>query len=208
VAKRNQSVSVNERPLHERAELEVAILGAASYELAQGGMSFEELLHSLPAVRKLTVRLVGPELGEIVGFEFDGKRMDLDTCPRCARKVSRVHIHQTSTFHDYILQGAGERRMPDIAVAFNGGIHENEGSKAGWAPTVKMLAKEGVPTIVTSYQAKEAEADGAFLRDMGCNIVIQPHINPWRSELAIKEPCGAKGFYFVNGFIQGFKGIS
>ncbi len=207
MAKGNNTSSVHKRPLHERVELEVAILGAASYELAQGGMSFEELLHSLPAVRKLTIRLVGPELGEIVGFEFDGKPMDLDTCPRCARRVS-VHIHQTNTFHDYVLQGVGERRMPDIAVAFNAGMHENEASKAGWAPSVKMLAKEGVPTIVTSYQVKEAEADGAFLRDMGCNIVIPSHINPWRSELAIKEPCGARGFYFVNGFIQGFKGTA
>ncbi len=63
MAKGNNTSSVHKRPLHERVELEVAILGAASYELVQGGMSFEELLHSLPAVRKLTIRLVGPELG-------------------------------------------------------------------------------------------------------------------------------------------------
>ncbi|KLO19473.1 hypothetical protein SCHPADRAFT_864940, partial [Schizopora paradoxa] len=195
-------------PLHERTELEVAILGAASYEFVAGGMGFEELLHSLPSVRKLTVRLVGPELQRIAAYDADGMPMDMDTCPSCAEQnITRVHIHHGDTFHDYIESvGPAARRMPDIAVAFNSGMHENDFSKKSWARTIKMLVKKSVPTIATSYQSKEAEADFAFLQELGCRIVISPHVNPWRSELAIKEPFGARGFYFQNGFIQGFKG--
>ncbi len=51
--------------LSSRTELEIAVIGANEYELKFGGLAcFEEILHSLPSLRHLTLRLIGPEVNE------------------------------------------------------------------------------------------------------------------------------------------------
>lgn len=76
-----------------------------------------------------------------------------------ARSVSvRTHV---APYHEFAAEAASNFEAPQLAVAFNSGIHEGA---ALWAPTLRHLAAARVPTALTAYSAWEAEQDAEMLR--------------------------------------------
>ncbi len=204
--------------LSSRTELEIAVLGANEYELKFGGLAcFEEILHTLPSLRRLTLRLIGPQvpLG-LVGL--NGLNQELlkpwVPCALCKEKgLELVHSIHAMLFHDYVDEGTTKAaadggpafQWPDIAVAFNSGMGL-DGGNTSWAPTIETLAKNGVPTLCTSFLERESEEDEEVLMRNQCNIIFKRHKNPWRSELLTKMVFMRKGYFTYNGFVQGFRG--
>ncbi len=88
---------------------------------------------------------------------------------------------------------------------FNSGMGLVRG-KSSWTPTIETLAKNGVPTLCTSFLKRESQEDEEVLMKNQCNIVIKRHKNPWRSELVTKMLYTRKGYFTYNGFVQGFRG--
>ncbi|KLO10591.1 hypothetical protein SCHPADRAFT_906740 [Schizopora paradoxa] len=208
--------------LTSRTELEIAVIGAMEFELKYGGLAcFEEILHSLPSLRRLTVRLIGPEIAlGIVGPKgFNREAVFWDPCELCKEKgvefVSTIH---PQLFHDYLKKpiwvkptdadNARENQLPDIAVAFDSGMGLNVGMKSEWSKTLEALAEHGVPTLCTSFLKREAEEDTDYLDLHRCKVVIERHINPWRSEVLTKMVFMRKGFFSYNMYIQGFRGVA
>lgn len=194
--------------LSSRTELEIAIIGANDYELKFGGLGcFEELLHNLPTVRRLTVRFIGPEISKEV--------LEWVPCALCKEKgIELVHSIHLARFHDYVKERtaqAGEDdgptfQWPDMAVMFNTGMGLNVGMKSGWSPTLEGLAKNGVPTVCTSFLKRESKEDKAYLNMHHCTIIFDRHKNPWRSEAVMKMLHTTKGYFSYNMFVQGFRG--
>ncbi|KLO10598.1 hypothetical protein SCHPADRAFT_510843 [Schizopora paradoxa] len=204
--------------LSSRTELEIAVVGAWEYELLFGGLTvFEEILHCLPSLRRVTLHFVGPDVAsKFVGPNGeDRETLEWLPCALCKEKgVEILHTIHPTLFHNYAEEciakaatGDGPAfQWPDIAVTFNSGMGLAVGMKSGWSPTLEMLAKNGVPTICTSFLEREAEEDDNFLRRHHCNMVFRFHKNPWRSEAVTKMLQTRKGFFSYNNFVQGFRG--
>ncbi|KLO10573.1 hypothetical protein SCHPADRAFT_942714 [Schizopora paradoxa] len=208
--------------LTSRTELEIAVVGANEFELKFGGLAcFEEILHSLPSLRRLTVRLINPEIicGLIGSEGLNREAMDWEPCALCKEKgVEFVHSIHPQLFHEYMekpirfnlkegmIQDA-PAQLPDIAVVFNSGMGLKYEERSHWSPTLEILAEHGVPTLCTAFLKREAEEDTDYLNMHRCNIVIERHKNPWRSEALTKMVMMRKYFFTYNGFIQGFRGL-
>ncbi|KLO10594.1 hypothetical protein SCHPADRAFT_510723 [Schizopora paradoxa] len=206
--------------LSSRTELEIAVVGAWEYELLFGGLTvFEEILHCLPSLRRLTLRFVGPEVvHKFIGPNGEEREtLEWTPCALCKDKgVEIVHSIHPALFHEYVEEhttkaAAGEGpefQWPDLAVTFNSGMGLSRHLESGWSPTVEMLAKNNVPTICTSFIAREAEEDNNFLGKHHCDIVFGYHKNPWRSEVVTKMVQSRRGFFSYNNYVQGFRGWS
>ncbi|KLO10596.1 hypothetical protein SCHPADRAFT_510742 [Schizopora paradoxa] len=205
--------------LTSRTELEIAVIGPMEYELKYGGLAcFEEILHALPSLRRLTVRFIGLELvcGLIgkAGVIQEAKKWY--PCAVCKEKgVELVPTFHPQLFHEYVKEPMWIRvenppafRWPDLAVAFNSGMGLlRRLEKSSWSPTLKLLAENGVPTLCTSFLKRESLEDEDCLKMQRCNIVIERQKNPWRSEVLTKMVYTWKGFFTYNGFLQGFRGL-
>ena len=51
------------------------------------------------------------------------------------------------TYHDYIADQGTAYKKPELAIAFNSGMSQEE--TASWKETVDALVKNGVPTVFT-----------------------------------------------------------
>ncbi|KLO10601.1 hypothetical protein SCHPADRAFT_930456 [Schizopora paradoxa] len=205
--------------LSSRTELEIAVVGAHDFELRLGGLTvFEEILHILPSLRRLTLRFVGPDVvRKFVGSDGEEREtLEWVPCALCKEKgVEIVHTIHEALFHDYAEEciakaasGDGPAfQWSDIAVTFNSGLGLPR-SLSDWSPTLEMLAKNGVPTICTSFLEREADEDDNSLRRHHCNMVFRFHKNPWRSEVVTKMLWTTKGYFSYNNFVQGFRGWS
>ncbi|KLO10592.1 hypothetical protein SCHPADRAFT_510358 [Schizopora paradoxa] len=205
--------------LSSRIELEIAVIGAMEYELHYGGLAyFEEILHSLPRLRRLTLRFIGPQVNRGL-VKPDGKNQEVlkwVPCALCHEKgIQFVHSIHAVLFHDYVKKGTAVAaedggpafKWPDLAVVFNSGMGLNHYKRSDWSPTLEVLAENGVPTLCTSFLEREAEEDENYLTNHRCNIVIKRHKNPWRSEVLTKMVLMRKHFFTYNGFVQGFRGL-
>ncbi|KLO11379.1 hypothetical protein SCHPADRAFT_473344 [Schizopora paradoxa] len=204
--------------LSTRTELEIAVIGAKEFELKFGGLAcFEEILHSLPSLRRLTLRFIGPDIdrGMRGAQGVDREVLDWIPCTLCEeRGVELIHTIHPTLFHDYVKKHVTEvdgtegptYAWPDLAVTFNSGMGLNHHNISSWTPTLEALAENGVPTLCTSFLERESEEDEEYLNRHRCNIVINRHKNPWRSEVVTKMVFARKYFFSYNGFIQGFRG--
>jgi len=193
--------------LSSRTELEIAIIGAAEFELGFGLAFFEEIVHCLPSLRRLTLRFIGPNAGN--------REVQWIPCAHCNEKgVQLQHSIHPCTFHDYVNERTTAEdddeppfQWPDLAVLFNSGMGSSDlAGERGWRPTLEKLAKSGIPTLLTAFLRREAKEDEDLLYKMQCNIVIKRHKNPWRSDFVTKMVYTRKGYFFYNGFVQGFRG--
>ncbi len=80
-------------PLTQRSSLEIHVLGATEYDVfGEYGHVYEELLHSLPACTRLTMRFIGPGLRDVGTF---GRRQEdefeVENCDDCIARGHRTH---------------------------------------------------------------------------------------------------------------------
>ena len=102
-----------------------------------GARKYEEILHCLPQLKTLDICMIGPENPR----EWDMLTDDFTLCELCTQlhppttstqKDSReLRIHYMSgLYHEVIAAGADDEicgKVPDLAIAFNSGIHETSG---------------------------------------------------------------------------------
>ncbi|KIP02363.1 hypothetical protein PHLGIDRAFT_130769 [Phlebiopsis gigantea 11061_1 CR5-6] len=173
----------------------LTLLGASQKEAMQG-MVFEEIMHRLPELV-----LCGPDMDFITGGH--DRDVAMETCPRCTRAGrKRIHSHVAKTYHDYVAAQGPAYIPPDLAIAFNSGVGQQE--TASWFPTVCLLVGKKVPTVFTAFNREEVTLDREVLVDAGAQLL--PGLegpNPWGSQMINTEPLRVNGYYANNMFITG-----
>lgn len=201
--------------LSDRSTMEIHIIGATSYDVfGGGGYVYEELLHSLPACTRLTLRFIGPGLHDVSTF---GRRQEeefaVDSCHDCrARGIERIHGLHPQLYHDWLPMTREAIRaqdlrpaLPDLAVIFNGSFVNKE-DRASWVPTLLILSEYGVPTIVTDVNEHYGNTSQIMAKVCRGKIVVPVQKNPWRNECGTPEPFGGTGFLYQNNYYFCFRG--
>ncbi|XP_071556488.1 uncharacterized protein [Temnothorax nylanderi] len=109
---------------------------------------------------KVLPRLIGTEMSVLVILIGPRLKRKLNTsynCESCDNCMSREKKCLTVEFHDVLYENyvrSPSFVKPDLVVGFNLGIHENNlprrSSKETWAPSIKLIAKQNCPFILTS----------------------------------------------------------
>ncbi|KAF5329761.1 hypothetical protein D9619_009283 [Psilocybe cf. subviscida] len=185
----------------KKSILNIHMLGAAAKELVNANI-FEEILHRLPEVKTLNLTFIGPELSAVTGAQSITTPME--TCPNCSRKGrKRAHQYHAKTYDVFVRTEGTGFTNPDLAVAFNSGCSEEVPWQ--WKETLKLLVDRHIPTVFTSYNHDEAQAESRLLESAGATLIpeLGPRKNPWGSLLVKMEPNKITGFYAVNGWLSG-----
>lgn len=189
--------------LHERPAITVHVVGASTYELQNPTVVWEETLHLLApgGMQKLDVVYVGPEVPLVLSAKSDADGwMDIGPCPECKDTDLRARVTFFSgIYEDYVTSQGAEYVAPDIALAFNSGMHAPEPvHERQWRGAAKFLLEKHVPWLLTSYTAGEAVADEAVLRKLGAHVVVTARSNPWRGLEPFLDPSLPDTFYHNN----------
>ncbi|KAF4611827.1 hypothetical protein D9613_004022 [Agrocybe pediades] len=192
--------------------LHIHVIGAAEKEM-MAGQVFEEILHRLPHVKRLSLTLCGPDLQQMVGYTSSAE-IDMNTCQVCFEKgCRRTHDFVPKTYHEFVAEGGEDPyEEPDLAIAFNSGMSQED--TESWKETLRCLVERRVPTLLTAYNEEEAKAEAAILRealegtDMSLHPELGPVRNPWGSLKSRTEPNKVTGFYAVNGWLAGGFGFA
>ena len=113
-------------------------------------------------------------------------------------------------YHEFAAE-ASRFEAPQLAVAFNSGIHEGA---ALWEPTLRHLAAARVPTALTAYSAWEAEQDAQVLRrcvhevahhreedaagERERSMEVSVEANPWNGLRPYLDPRASLGVFRMN----------
>ena len=150
-------------------ELLVHVIGAAaSHEEALLPYYWPELALLLPA-QPMSIALVGPDLSGRYAVPLD------DTVRATTHDTDYLTFRRGESSFD------NEHRTPDIVVGFQPGLGTDQEM---WAPTLKVLLDEGVPTVFTAFDGADQSADVAFLKDQaGARFLWGAEENPWGSSM-------------------------
>jgi splicing suppressor protein 51 len=159
--------------LATKEDLTLHIIGASAMEL-DTLMMFEEIMHLLPALRKLHCVFVGIELPNPV----DGNsRVLLNSCPNCSASGRQRSMEMwRGAYHDVITKSKLPR--PDMAVAFHTGSSQDAVEQ--WAPTLKYLANAEHATIFTTYNEDEMKGETTILKALGAEFIVPGERNKWQ----------------------------
>ena len=170
--------------LPTRTRLTVHIVGAGIYEM-MGLIKWEYLAHRLPALKRLELVFVGPELEDEAGEAV------VPQCGDCQEAGRTLQYYTQPTTYQQFRQE--KRDMPDLVLVQNCGFSEfsegEEGWEEGWAGLRSVLLPAS-PLIFTSYTQSEAEADLARLLSVAqqeVEVVIRCQENPMRSHRPIRN---------------------
>ncbi|KAJ6566300.1 hypothetical protein B0H19DRAFT_1137355 [Mycena capillaripes] len=178
--------------------LTIHIIGATDKEVSLGKV-FEEILHRLPEVKTLKLVLCGPHM--------PGRRSasDFEICVECTKLGrQRIHEHADCFYHDFVRSKGSEFQKPDLCIAFNSGASQS--SMETWPATFQVLVAREIPSLFTSYNREEAEADAALLHAAGATLIpaLGPAKNPWGSIHVTPVPVSLRyDFHAVNGWLAG-----
>ncbi|KAI9015958.1 hypothetical protein DFJ74DRAFT_709030 [Hyaloraphidium curvatum] len=199
--------------LGKKKDITVELVGADSWELERM-RAFEELLHLLPRLCTLHLRMVGPDLREAVSMPMHSGPVDLGCCPPCRRagRKRTVWFHQV----DYAAYAAEASKRgwgkPELAAAFHSGISAGE-HRDEWKTGLEALRDRGVPCAFTAYNREEITGDVGVLEGLGCGVRWGPGKNRWRGFEWIRDPCGegedeggGRGFYASDAFVVLWQG--
>ncbi|KAF9078241.1 hypothetical protein BDP27DRAFT_1311025 [Rhodocollybia butyracea] len=137
-----------------------------------------DILHHYPALKKLHIRFVGPEV-----FPADIASTHNRACMSCqAIGGSRICSSHPELYHDYMQKNPNHK--PDLVVCLNSG-HSDIGFFQSWMPTLAKILDSNVPAIFTEYSWEEADSETRRLRGMGARFVIELEENRWRGVIPI-----------------------
>ncbi|KAJ7847956.1 hypothetical protein B0H13DRAFT_2362173 [Mycena leptocephala] len=94
-------------------------------------------------------------------------------------------LRRIGTYHVFVSRKSNFE-IPNLAIAFNSGLGQ-------------------IPSVLTSYNRAEAEADATLLRTLGAQLhcALGPRINPWGSLKLHPRPSKIYGFWSDNGWLAG-----
>ncbi|KAJ3337818.1 hypothetical protein HDU93_000437 [Gonapodya sp. JEL0774] len=207
--------TIGREKLGEMEELTLEIVGADSNELTMR-LAFEELLHLLPRLRCLLVRLIGPGLAAVELPSPHTKPQPEVTCPACdKRNVERSFSLHATDYAEYRSMTTRDKswRRADLVVAYNSGLAAPEHTRS-WKSAVEAIRDWNIPAVFTAYNRDEILRDTQVLEKWGCKIVGGgPRKNRWLSLDVKYDPSGesadegwGNGFYVTNAFVVWWKG--
>jgi hypothetical protein len=180
-------------------DLVIHVVGASmQLEAGKVGM-WEEITHLCPAVRRLSVVLVGPKLRDSgptdderddhLGPDGCVPGFDSEMCASCTDEPGvALHIElYRQAYHAYAR--SSKYTAPHLVVMCNSGA----GSEADdlWTPTLEAIAETGAPILLTAPHLGEAAAARRFVEQCaaraGQNMTLAdarkitgPRVNPFR----------------------------
>lgn len=190
--------------LTTREDITIHLIGATDHEFQTLRMN-EELLHLLPALKKLTVGYLGPDLPT---ENAETSLIHQECCPDCTgNRRSREVFFKKGLYHDISKSELIVQHPPDLLVAFHPGFEEVESET--WRPTLELILDSGVPIVFTTYNHQEAMLELRILDEMGAHVVKAMEKNQWSGKVPYQECFGSRyEFYYTNHFwymIQGRK---
>lgn len=166
-------------------KLSVHVVGAStSYELPATCI-WEEILHCLPAIKKIQIDFVGPEARSILNSDEDKYAVtEMEVCPTCEsnHRQRSISIHG-QTYHEFVRTSGDKFSRPDLIVAFNTGMHEDD--TESWTESLRGILDMNVPALFTSYNRGEADQDFQILRNLNANLLLD---EPVRNPMAAVKP--------------------
>eukprot|EP00775_Hariotina_reticulata_P011385 gene11385-11533_t len=194
----SQLVSMDEFVLH--------LAGSSDYELHQVMCTavIEELMHLLPAVKKLHVVMAGPDLVRILNSNVPAEPFDKGTCPTCEEAgCSRYSSFFSGTYEAYAASKYWSK--PQLVLAMNSGLGQTE--EDDWSPALTLMLDQQLPCCFTSMQQDEAAEDFAALIAAGAHVVSGPEANSLRSLVPFADSyVGPDRFYYRNAYLTCFRG--
>mmetsp|Transcript_47432 Transcript_47432/g.151927 ORF Transcript_47432/g.151927 Transcript_47432/m.151927 type:complete len:293 (-) Transcript_47432:288-1166(-) len=199
--------------LQDLEYISLHLVGAEDVVECLALVKYEEILHLLPACKRLDVAFVGPECSR---DPMDAGYLAGEMCPACSPRGQEIRMTWHSVpYHEYRASEAPGSGPPTLAVAFNSGMHDPAFAEA-WAPTVADLAARGTRCLFTSYTQREALYDQEVLESHGVPVTVLPQRNPFGSLIDCREPFhpllpkeGAEleeAFYSPNRWVLGVAG--
>ncbi|XP_025993289.1 uncharacterized protein LOC105204810 [Solenopsis invicta] len=111
--------------------------------------AWEVLLHLMPAISLITIVMIGPEL------TVDSNKFQLSMCDDCIAQKKKIEFSLNQSLYTHYVQSPLFLK-PDLIVGFTIGLHEFEfeSKMETWAPSIKVLAKQNCPFILTCYKGE------------------------------------------------------
>ena len=169
-------VGLSKEPLNSIEELKVHVVGATSLGEMLGIIRWEYMLHRLPALNKLHIVFIGPEIYKDVETDEDvlNDKHGLDDsgvtrCEDCVKKERVIFYEMANmTYHEFT--ESLRYSKPDTIISFNPQFFKTQDSDTNsWIPTLEViLDSPEIPLIFTSYTSDEANKDLEFIKDI-CN---------------------------------------
>ncbi|KAK2576394.1 hypothetical protein KPH14_005738 [Odynerus spinipes] len=180
---------------YENSDMIVHVIGANMMEV-DGFEIWEIVLHWLPYLKSLKIVLIGPELswGTLIQ----------DVCNYCLQKGKNFSIDICGALYaEY--ECSKQFIKPNVIIGFNTGIHEciDIDSKTDtWAASIRIIAKQNCPLILTSYTFHETQQEQERLktilrRNIPCKYSFK---NPY-SSLRPHRDYETEGVYYQNGYV-------
>lgn len=139
----------------EQEEIVLHVIGATvEVEGSTGIQSWEEILHQLPAVKKLTIYFIGDEVPDDI--ETHSSEIGLETCPPCAKKGRTRTVQWRKGFYHNV---APSLPVPSLIVALNAGFSHLPILRSPWTATLVSILSSPIPLLWTAQTLDEAKED-------------------------------------------------
>ncbi|KAJ7240218.1 hypothetical protein C8J57DRAFT_1562811 [Mycena rebaudengoi] len=131
----------------------------------------------------------------------DEKNISRNECTQHGCK--RIKEHAVDTYHAYVQKKGSIFERPDLCIAMNSGA--SQVSRRTWPETFRTLVKRRIPTLFTSFNREEADAEAALLRAAGATLhaALGPGKNPLGSLQVTPSHHKVYGFSAASGWIAG-----
>lgn len=184
-----------------KEELTIHVLGPSETFEYEGGAPtciWEEIMHCLPAVKRMNVVFVGPEGG------LDWDLSEIGACPDCTAKGRvRRQGFRNITYQEY--RAREEFVRPDFVAAFNTGMYEEYTDS--WKESLRVLLDLEVPCIFTSYNRHEGDEDFGVLEEVNAQTLTDgPVLNPFAVDYPLIDDGPLDGFYQHSMYYICFRG--
>lgn len=134
--------------LQDTATLCVHLLGMTIGSEYVGFEKYLEILHCLPALKRLNICMIGPETDHHLMVPMQVPCRDAQGNKSCILNIS-IHL---AFYHDFAT--LGKFTQPDLVLGLNVGLHEQPFSHMTantWLPTLQLLVDKSIPTVFTSF---------------------------------------------------------
>ncbi|XP_017752772.1 PREDICTED: uncharacterized protein LOC108545584 [Eufriesea mexicana] len=176
---------------------------AANVIDTEGIEIWEILLHWLPNITIIKICLIGPELS--IGS------MLMNLCKNCQYNNKQFSIQVYDMLYENYAKSDFYTK-PNFIIGYNAGIHECEDFKSvnyTWRQSLKIIAKQNCPLILTSYTLSEAKKEQIRLNEILNNCIKCSYFeqNPF-SSLRPYRDFETEGIYYQNQYIIMYKNLN
>ncbi|XP_017883579.1 uncharacterized protein LOC108627055 [Ceratina calcarata] len=183
----------------EGSTMNIHIIAANMLDL-DGIELWEILLHWIPNIKTWRIYLIGPELSSGV--------IPINLCDNCQHNKKELLIETHNTLYD-TYANKNSYVKPNVIVGYNAGIHECENLRSEnetWRESLKIIAKQNCPVILTCYTLVEAEKEQTRLNEiLNCNVKCAYFLRNPYSSLRPYRDFETEGIYYQNQYVIIYK---